>query len=353
MPLFPVEPPQGFDAARLSTVKANGSPFIVNENNPATVPVPLPVILANVVGKYTERDRKLFRFLVHAAWDDLENKRIHEISLRKIFDAFERIGGDKNPTWIKESARRLRKTDVVYKITCGDPRFAREEVREGEANFLSGAEISSLGFLRFEIPAMLIEIIKRPLRFARVRTHFIMGLSGKHAVTLYEIFEAFINKDDPSFVVALDEFRQWLNIKAGSYADWKDLKKWVIRPALEQINADPEGAGFSVTMETIKRGKDITHLRFAMAKTKKRSDFDDSMIEASEAAKFRADNPDRPHLRPRTLLEAKKRFPRADVSSIERDWLSHWAKNKKALKSPDGAFLKFAATWAANRKLNS
>jgi Initiator Replication protein len=354
LPLFPVEPPQGFDAAKLAMVKANGSPFIVNENNPATVPVPLPVILANVVGKYTERDRKLFRFLVHAAWDELDKKPIQEINLRDVHKVFEEVTGSRDPAWIMDSARRLSQTRIEYKITCGDPRFnvPRELEGEGFAVFLASARIGSAGHLFYQIPADLVAIMKQPLRFARVRVHFIMGLTGKHAVTVYEILEAFVNKDDPSFVVSVDELRKWLNLKPGQYVEWKDFKKRAITPALEQINADPEGAGFSVTMETIKRGKDITHLRFAMTKTKNRTTFDDSMIEASEAAKFRMANPDRPQLRPKTLLEAKKRFPRADISTMERDWFEWWAKTKPKMANPDGAFLKFAATWAANRKLN-
>lgn len=352
MPLFPIEPPQELDRARLVTVKANGSPFVMNQNDPATVPVPLPVIIADVIGKYTERDRKLWRVLVHAAWDDLETKRTHEISLRKIYEVFQSVGGDKNPAWIKESARRLRKTDVVYKITFGDPRFSPEETREGETSFLSGAEMSSLGYLRYEIPAMLVDIIKRPMRFARVRTHFIIGLSGKHAITIYEILEAFVNKNDPTLLVSVDEFRQWLNIKDGQYSDWKDLKKRAIAPALDQINENPEGAGFSVALETIKRGRDITHLRFIMTKTEGRASFDDAMTGAASAARDRAANPDRPKLKPKTLTEARRLYPRADVAQLERDWFDLWARRKKPLKYPDAAFLGFAKTWAKRRDLD-
>jgi plasmid replication initiation protein len=29
-----------------------------------------------------------------------------------------------------------------------------------------------------------------------------------------------------------------------SYATWKDFRKWVLDPALKQINDDPLGAGF-------------------------------------------------------------------------------------------------------------
>jgi Initiator Replication protein len=353
MPLFPIEPPQGHvDVSRIGVISANGSPFIVNAESPATVPVPLPVILAHVVGKYTERDRKLWRLLVHAAWDNLEKKRTHEISLRKIHDVFQAVGGDKNIDWIKESARRLRKTDVYYKITFGDPRFDREETRDGEVSFLSGMAVSTLGFLQYEIPEMLIDIIKRPLRFARIRTHFVIGLSGKHTITIYEILEAFANKKDPSFKVSVSEFRQWLNLSETQYSDWKNLKTWVIRPALEQINKDPEGAGFTVDFQTIKHGREITHLHFTLTKTDKRASLDDALVIAGDTSRRLRGGGNRPVLKPKTLQEAKRLYPRADIAVMERDWIEHWSNGMKPLKYPDAAFLGFAKTWAKRRDLS-
>lgn len=354
MPLFPIEPPQGFELAKLKAVKANGSPFIINQHNPASVPVPVPVILADVVGKYTERDRKLFRFLVHAAWDELETKRRHSISMRDVTAVFEDLTGAKDHDWIKSSARRLFDMEVTYKITCGDPRFdvSPEEAGEGWTRFLSGVHFSPMGVMTYEIPAALIDIIKKPMRFARIRTHFVIGLSGKHTVTLYEILEAFANKDDPSFVVSVDELRQWLNLKPGQYDDWKDLKKRCLAPAIDQINKDPEGAGFSAEYVPVKNGKNITHLRFTMTKTQQRAMFDGSMTSAAEAARDRAANPGRPVLKAKTLTDAKRLYPRADIAQLERDWFALWARSSKPLKYPDAAFLGFAKKWAQRRELD-
>ena len=352
MPLFPVEPPQGFDAAKLATVKANGSPFVANPANPPTVPVPLPVILADVVGKYTERDRKLWRFLLHAAWDDLDAKRIHQIDVRQIARVFQEHGGDKNAAWIMESARRLAQTRIEYKITCGDPRFAvaPEDEGEGFAVLLSAARRSSMGSLIYEIPAMLVDIIKKPLRFARLRTHFIIGLSGKHSVTIYEILEAFANKEDPSFVVSVDEFRQWLNIKAGLYEDWKDLKKRVLRPALDQINENPEAAGFSVEMLPIKRGRDITHLQFKLTKSGTRAEQDATLQRVASEVRFYKEHPEQPRLSPGLIVKLSKLYPSVDIREAEREWVAWWSKKgKRDLKSADAAFRGFVKKRALHR----
>ena len=61
----------------------------------ATLPVPNDVIITKIIGDYTERDRKLWMFLVAAVWDDLESQTVHEIKVSKINAVFEAMGGEK------------------------------------------------------------------------------------------------------------------------------------------------------------------------------------------------------------------------------------------------------------------
>lgn len=336
-------------------MRANGSPWFPSPDNPATVPVPLPVILADVVGDYTERDRKLFRFLLHAAFEGLERgQQVHSIPLRDVGRVFAELGGDKDNRWIMESARRLARTRVEYRITCGDPRFdvAKEEAGEGFAVFLSAAKKTEMGTLIYEIPRMLVDIILKPYRFARLRTHFVIGLSGKHAVTIYEILEAFANKDDPQFMVSLGEFRQWLKIPDGKYPVWKDFNKWVIQPALKQINDEPEAAGFSVEMETIKAGREIAVLHFKLTKTRLRDHLDGIHQENAAAIRALKAMPNGPRLSLKTMDIVRKLYPTADVSLIHRDWVEMWRKRgSKALRSPNKAFISFADAWAKARHI--
>jgi hypothetical protein len=52
---------------------------------------------------------------------------------------------------------------------------------------------------RFEMPALLCEVIRAPCRFSRLRLRFMIGLSGKYAVTLHMLLEA------AGFSVAMEE----------------------------------------------------------------------------------------------------------------------------------------------------
>ena len=61
-----------------------GNPWLPSPDDPATIPIPLPIIIVSVEGPYTEQDRKLWTFLLHAVWDELGEKVIHEIPIREI-----------------------------------------------------------------------------------------------------------------------------------------------------------------------------------------------------------------------------------------------------------------------------
>jgi hypothetical protein len=60
--------------------------------------------------------------------------------------------------------------------------------------------------LRFAFPALLIPILKDPGHFARLRVHFLISLSGKYSVTLYELLESVANKVEPVLDVSIDTF---------------------------------------------------------------------------------------------------------------------------------------------------
>src|SRR6266568_4646519 len=61
-----------------------GNPWLSSPDDPATVPVPLPVIIVSVEGPYTEQDRKLWTFLLHAVWDELGERSSMKYPFEKL-----------------------------------------------------------------------------------------------------------------------------------------------------------------------------------------------------------------------------------------------------------------------------
>lgn len=260
-----------FSVEELSQIQPTGSPWVVSDTSPATVPVPTQTTIVSVEGSYTERDRKLWVFLLHAVFEELGDTPMHSLSVREINNVFREVSGQHDSKWIWESAKRLAKTLAEWKTVggMGDDRF--EELGMGTLLFANLTKRHrSAGTLHFGFPPNLIPIIKEPMRFARLRVHFLLKLSGKYAVTLYEVLEGYANRRDGRCEVTIDDLRQWLSVPEGSYQTWKNFRLRVLDPAIKQINDDPIGAGFSVAYTPVRQGRSYHKIVFQLSKTNNR-----------------------------------------------------------------------------------
>lgn len=319
----------------------SGNPWDTSGQTPATIPLPNDVIITKVTGDYTERDRKLWAFLIAAVWDDLLTKRYHEIKVSKINAVFETLGGDTSSGWIWNCARRLSRTVVEWEEGPDGKRLV------GISNLLNAKttkEARHNGVLWFEIPALLSEVIRNPYRFSRLRIHFMLGLSGKYAVTLYMLLESVSNLQTPVLDAELEQLRQWLKVPDGKLAEWYDINRFALEPALKQINKNPKAAGFSVKLEKIKDGRAVTRVRFIVTKTAER-------LDTEEALKPKAYIPPPeplPRLIPPSKIplpttafeQARKVAPGYDPYALEQQW-REWLGTKENPDYSAGSYVAF------------
>ena len=119
----------------------------------------------------------------------------------------------------------LAKTTIEWEYTLGDERV------QGVSSLFEAQvhkKARDTGILNFAFPQLLVPIIKDPSRFARLRVHFLLQLSGKYAVTLYEILEGYVNRRvTGNAALRSMSCGHGSKVPDGSYADWKDLRKWV------------------------------------------------------------------------------------------------------------------------------
>ena len=103
---------------------------------------------------------------------------------------FRERGGGQRTDWIWPAAQRLARTQVHW---VG----AEDEYRSEGVEAVFGAVVREApqheATLRFHFPSLLVPILQDPQRFARLRTHVLLGLSGKYAATLYERLESVAN----------------------------------------------------------------------------------------------------------------------------------------------------------------
>ena len=319
-------------------VHASGDPWEPFGDTVATVPLPNDVIITSIEGAYTERDRKLWAFLVAAVWDDLLTTRVHEIRTAKINAVFLEEGGGTSTSWIWDSAERLIATRARWETGPDGNKL------KGIANLLSAAittkEAKKSGFLRFEIPALLCEVIRAPCRFSRLRLHFMIGLSGKYAVTLYMLLESVSNRQTPVLDVELSQLRQWLKVPEGKLSEWYDIKRRILEPAIKQINDNPEAAGFSVVMDEFKEGRAVDRVRFTLTKTAGRLE-EEKALKPKTLDKPKTANNSGAFVLPTSAYEqAKKAAPGLDIYYLETEWRD-WITKKPPAGNLAGAFVEF------------
>lgn len=336
-----------FTEEQTEGIQPTGSPWITtNPDDPATVPVPLQVAIVKVDGPYNEKDRKLWTFLLHAVFDQLGKQQMHSLSVRDINNVFRELGGEHDHKWIWKSAQRLAKTTIEWETSTG----LGDERVQGVASIF-GATLTtsakSAGRLDFFFPPNLIPIIKEPMRFARVRVHFMLRLSGKYAVTLYEILEGFANRRDGQCRVTIKDLRTWLKVGDDKYKNWKDFRKWVLDPAIKQINDDPLGAGFTVEYEAKRKGRSYHEIIFTLAKTKQRIQTDSKIKKAVANAKAidKAVEMKRPAILPSVIEEAHKATGNVlDMDNILHQFWEYWEAQgcPPFKKGAPSAFIGFA-----------
>ena len=293
------------------------------------VTVPFPLRIAQVMGPYTERDRKLYVLLLHAAHHNLQLTRTHTISASEVEGLYEKLGGGKDRGWIWESASNLAQTTIYWLTQDTDGKT----VRHITPLLSYASKKDDDDTLVFEFPERLIPVLISPYRFSRLRTHFLLGLSGKYTITLYEIFEAFTR--DGILEVSIADLRKWIGAQ-DSLKEFKAFRRRALEPALKQINDNSQQAGFTVQMEPIQRGKRIVALKFILTKTSQRIREEEQWSKPEPTSRgmelsFRGE----------VYEKAKKVCPGWDVYALEQQFNEWSAKKSEQPKNLELAFIAF------------
>lgn len=98
--------------------------------------------------------------------------------------------------------------------------------------------------------------------FTRYALSDVAKMTSAHAIRLYELL---VQWPEGHRVVELDDLRRWLQLE-DRYPLMADLRRWVIEPAVQQIN---EHSPLMLTWSPRKAGRKVTHLVFDYAPKKK------------------------------------------------------------------------------------
>ncbi len=93
-------------------------------------------------------------------------------------------------------------------------------------------------------------------QFTQVDLLSVSKLRSIHAIRLYELLSQF--KRTGYRVMSIEDFRFSMDCTE-TYKENKDLTKWVVKPAIKEINTK---TNLTVDLENIKRGRKITGFKF-------------------------------------------------------------------------------------------
>lgn len=342
--------------------RPSGDPWRVTPSKPASVPVPLPVVMVRVEGSYTALDRKLWLLLLHNAWDNLSrDNHIHEAQISDVLRLFRQFGRrDLGGRGVVEGSKRTEESSEAAAIWQSVRRLVKttvdweDEEYQGISALLASAMTHKAqretGRIYYTFSPQLAKNVLLPRSFARLRVHFIMGLRSKYAITLYEILEGYVNRREPSATVSIEELREWLKVPDDAYKDWKDLRRNVIAVAVDEINKRADDAGFTVAYEGIRQGKAYSKIKFTVEKTEGREARDTQLVKKAKVHKRRtkaiagiADPDDPPNPSNDAIDAFRRKWPGNDPYEAIGRFQDKWrAEGCAVIRSPDGAFLKFA-----------
>lgn len=171
------------------------------------------------------------------------------ITAAEFHDAFPDMGRQNAETKLKEAIDRLWERSVI--IRDGED---REEFRwvQHRAQYFSGGARVQLTFS----DAVMPYLTQLKGQFTRVVVKNVSSLSSTYSIRIYELLQQFRSTGERT--IAVDDFRSMLELE-DKYSDFKVLNRALIKPAIAELN---EKSDLSVSVETVKQGRQVVALRF-------------------------------------------------------------------------------------------
>jgi replication initiator protein len=106
------------------------------------------------------------------------------------------------------------------------------------------------GPVRYGVPDKLRPILAQSSRWGRIKAELVCAMSSKYAMALYELVQLRGNLDRSIERFAVKRFRELVGVPPGTYERGNDLLRYVINPAVVEVNGlseygvriDPERA---------------------------------------------------------------------------------------------------------------
>jgi len=210
------------------------------------------VAAIHIKAKLSLTQRKMNNVLLYNAYDSLLTADEHQIPVPLLCEL---AGVDnKNLANLKRALTGLTSTSITWNILGENG----SDEAWGFASFLSGGQIKN-GVCTYRYDKGLAKQLYHPDIYSRINLGVIKNIRTSHALVLYENCYRFVKQGRTGWW-NLETFRDIMGLaESGSYKQFKDLNKHVIKPAIAEVN---QVSNIILEMEYKRTGRAISGLRF-------------------------------------------------------------------------------------------
>ena len=204
--------------------------------------------------------RKAYDAFLYVVKENLrkdDKKRKFTILLDDLKEIFGETTSRDN-AYYKKNVRELMTKVAEYNVLKKDKKVEGAFVLMSRVEFVEDINTKEI-VCNFEVPEFVIDLIKDPKSpYANINLVVLKGLKSKYAVLLYELIKDYKNKEIPE--MTMEEFRGLFGIE-NKYKAIKDLRKYVLEPAVRELNKN-EKFDFLVSYELRRIGKRYRKIKF-------------------------------------------------------------------------------------------
>jgi plasmid replication initiation protein len=222
--------------------------------------------LIHCENKLSLLQRKICNILLFNALDKIGDE-VYSISIRKLSTL---IGYKSNDiSLIKQSLKRLMSIVMEWNL-LDDTKFVNEKELPAEiiswyaSTLLAGASIER-GIVRYSYSPQIKTVLSSLEIYGRINLFVQAKFNSSYALVLYENCVRFKNIGKTSWF-SLKLFRLLMGVTSEKYEFFKELKRNVITPAIDEINKKSD---ISIVAEYRREGRQICAIRFLMEENEK------------------------------------------------------------------------------------
>ena len=219
-----------------------------------------------IAGEVTLVQRRLYNIFLHTAqemWDKQE-KTDEGVFFSLPIPAIQKKYKIPitNRKWLIEAIKTLVTTYAHYNILGKDPKIEKDRIFSLLTEVRITVTDGVVKSVKFMFPPSIYKtiegVIKGQRPYANLDLDVSLTLKTKYSENLYEIckdYENIVEKE-----LSIGEFRKLFGIE-NKYKKIVDVKRWVLDPAVKELNSNPL-VNFTVSYKLIKNGQKYTRVKF-------------------------------------------------------------------------------------------